>query len=156
MLNAEGKLESKQSINDNGLAPGIRVVAPTPIKPGPSIALFNPFFSFARDVDLSAILIEIHCVRENNSGEAEQNRHRLPMDYDVAAKLQLHPEMYRDKTKLQLPLTGRLLVWDGHDFFAHHRRIPVDADTSRAAGIGGTNPNRYAPDLVKVNSQGDL
>lgn len=30
--------------------------------------------------------------------------------------------MYQGKVALRLPLAGRVLVWDGHDYLSHHRR----------------------------------
>jgi hypothetical protein len=32
------------------------------------------------------------------------------------------PVVYQHEVALRLPLAGRVLVWDGHDFLSHHRR----------------------------------
>lgn len=84
------------------------------------------------------------------------NRHRLPMDFDVEIPMTIQPSKYQTKTELHVPLHGRVLVWEGHDYFAHHRRVPIDSDLTRQTGIEGVNANRYASDLVIVNDRGEM
>ena len=61
---------------------------------------------------------------------------------------------YATRTDLVLPLRGRLLVFDGHDFYAHHRRWnlahPVVGKLFRH------NAGRYAYDLSIVDSAGRM
>jgi hypothetical protein len=58
---------------------------------------------------------------------------------------------YEPKTDLILPVRGRVLVWDGHDYYAHHRRM----DYSRFLRSGyGANHSRYSHDFVIVDEQG--
>jgi murein DD-endopeptidase MepM/ murein hydrolase activator NlpD len=55
-----------------------------------------------------------------------------------------------------MPVHGRVLVWEGHDFFAHHRRVPLDGEKAKQIGLKGANANRYASDLVIVNERGEM
>ena len=61
---------------------------------------------------------------------------------------------YVTRTGLVLPLRGRVLVFDGHDFYAHHRRWnlahPVVGKLFRR------NSGRYAYDFSIVDSVGRM
>ena len=57
--------------------------------------------------------------------------------------------------RLMLPLDGPALVYDGHDFYSHHRRIPIDNEFARQTGLS-TNPVRYANDWTPVGPDGKL
>src|SRR5262249_62168649 len=52
-----------------------------------------------------------------------------------------------------LPLKGRVLVWDGHDYNSHHRRTDYTPPVVQRRGIT-SNFQRYGYDLVLVNEQG--
>ena len=97
-----------------------------------------------------------HFLAENTPEQAAANRHRLPMDFDVELRVSVTPSDFQTKTHLDLPLRGRVVVWEGHDFFAHHRRIPLNGEKVRQLGLNGANPNRYGSDLVIINEQGEM
>jgi hypothetical protein len=40
----------------------------------------------------------------------------------VLTNVRVVPKAYATRTKLRLPLDGRLLVWDGHDFYGRRYR----------------------------------
>jgi len=63
------------------------------------------------------------------------------------------PVAYETKTQLILPVKGRVLVWDGHDYQSHHRRFDYTRLPFLQLGIK-TNSHRYSYDLVVVNDQG--
>jgi hypothetical protein len=44
------------------------------------------------------------------------------------------------------------LVWEGHDFYAHHRRVPLNAPKVVGIGLSATS-NRYAFDFEVVDAQ---
>jgi murein DD-endopeptidase MepM/ murein hydrolase activator NlpD len=71
------------------------------------------------------------------------------------ASVDVVPIRFRSKTRLTLPLRGPVLVYDGHDFYSHHRRIPLGGALARQAGLT-TNPVRYANDLMPVGPAGEL
>jgi hypothetical protein len=151
-----GNLVAKKTINSDGILPGIEVVSARPLLPDEVVDVFNPFFSFPKDTPITKLTFEGHFLIEDNPKQTTLNQRRLPLDYDLTASITVAPIDYQSKTSLQLPLHGRLLVWEGHDFFAHHRRIPLDTDRSKKLGIEGTNANRYASDLVAVDEHGAM
>ena len=77
------------------------------------------------------------------------------MDVDVSIEKVITPRLYTPKTNFTLPLKGKLLVWDGHDFYSHHRRFPVGLPEKQEKGITA-NSNRYACDLVNVDEKGNM
>ncbi len=55
--------------------------------------------------------------------------------------------------RLSLPISGRVLVYDGFDFLSHHRRGTYSDDWSSAMGITD-NFQRFGLDLVVVDDAG--
>jgi murein DD-endopeptidase MepM/ murein hydrolase activator NlpD len=107
---------------------------------GQSILLFNPFHSFAATVPLKKLRYEF-------SFRTEDARRRYRSEIVVA------PVLYETKTHLILPVKGRVLVWDGHDYQSHHRRFDYTRPPFPQRG-NKTNFQRYGYDFVVVNEQG--
>jgi hypothetical protein len=63
------------------------------------------------------------------------------------------PFAYRPKTKLVLPLRGRFLVYVGHDYYSHHRRIDLSNPLLKRLGLAA-NPVRYAYDFSPIDEAG--
>lgn len=135
-----GELVSERRLDDNGdsigTVPGRRVA------PGKSAVVFNPFHSFEPDLDLSTLRYEL--VFDTSATRAKYR-----------ADVVVHPIAYDTKTDLLLPVAGRLLVHDGHDFYSHHRRLDVTGQMTTALGIK-SNFMRYAYDFCVVDAQGKL
>jgi hypothetical protein len=105
-----------------------------------SILVFNPFHSFAGTVPLK----RLHYVF---AFRTEDGRTRYRSDIVVS------PVSYETKTQLILPVKGRVLVWDAHDYQSHHRRFDYTRPYFLQLGIK-TNSQRYSYDFVVVNDQG--
>lgn len=155
IFDSSGILVMRKAVNSNGLAPGIAVVANPLLAPGEVTDIFNPFYSIPSEVPISRISYVLRYLREDTPLERDRNRHRLPIDYDVEVRTQVVPQPYQTRTDLVLPLAGRVFVWDGHDFYSHHRRIPLHAGNAQGLGLR-VNSNRYAADLVIVDEAGNL
>jgi hypothetical protein len=155
VFDSADQLVLRRTVNSDGLAPGIEIVAKPLLKAGETMDIFNPFFSFDDKVELRRLEYRFHYRVENTPAEEEKNEHRLPMDYDVETTISVSPRDYQNKTNLILPLAGRVFVWEGHDFYAHHRRVPLHAENAQKLGLH-TNPNRYGSDLVIVDDQGRM
>lgn len=153
VFDSAGHLVLRKTVNSNGFAPGIDTVAQPLLAPGETEDIFNPFYSFGDELPLHHMEFAFRYLREDNEKEHGENRHRLPMDFDLEVRTSVLPVDYETKTKLILPLTGRVLIWDGHDFYSHHRRVPLDAASVQKMGIHA-NSNRYGADLVIVDEQG--
>jgi murein DD-endopeptidase MepM/ murein hydrolase activator NlpD len=139
---ASGKLEARRFVNDNGNSPSIDTLNERRVRPGQRILIFNPLFSFGDELQLTVLAYRFTWVSEDGRKE-------------ITTELSLKPETYRPRRSLRLPLKGRTLVWDGHDYYAHHRRFNYMSQNSQAAGTR-SNPDRYGYDLIAVNEAGDM
>jgi len=155
VFNPAGEFVMRQTVNSDGLSPGVNIVSKPLLAPGETVDVFNPFYSLSGDVPISKTTYVFRYLVENNDQQRESNRHRLPMEYDVSAELKVSPQAYETKTSLMMPLHGRILIWEGHDFYAHHRRIPLHDVKVQKMGIRA-NANRYGSDLVVVDDQGNM
>jgi Peptidase family M23 len=105
-----------------------------------SILVFNPFHFFPRSVPLKRLSYGF-------TFRTEDGRTRYRSDIVVS------PVPYQTKTPLILPVRGRVLVWDGHDYQSHHRRFDYTRGAFVRLGIKA-NFQRYAYDFVVVDDQG--
>ena len=95
--------------------------------------VFNPFHSFRKDLDLHRLTYKFSLSIPAEAPEAE-------------ATVTIEPKVYQARTRLSLPVRGRLLIHDGHDFYAHHRRL--NTEHAVAKGLGLTrNFMRYSLDI---------
>lgn len=155
VYDAADRLVLERTVNSNGLSPGIAMVGAPVLVAGATSDLFNPFERFDADVPLVRLEYTLRYRREASAADEERNRHRLPLDFDVEARARVAPRSDAPQTALLLPLAGRLLVWDGHDLWSHHRRVPLDDPRVRQLGLR-SNANRHAADLVVVDNDGNL
>ncbi len=105
-----------------------------------SILVFNPFHFFSRSVPLKRL-------RYGFTFRTEDGRSRYRSDIVVS------PIPYQTKTQLILPVRGRVLVWDGHDYQSHHRRFDYARGAFLRLGIKA-NSQQYAYDFVVVDDRG--
>jgi hypothetical protein len=110
------------------------------LRPNRASLVFNPFHSFAASVPLKTLRYEFAFGTEDG-----KVRHK-----SVA---EIVPVLYETKTALVLPVKGRALVWDGHDYPSHHRRSDYTQPGLQRRGQT-TNFQRYGYDFVLVNEQG--
>jgi len=69
--------------------------------------------------------------------------------------IDISPKAYLAKTLLSLPLAGEVLVHDGHDLNAHHRRLDITGAMTTHFGIV-SNFMRYAHDFLVTDKNGQL
>ena len=135
----DGRIVQRLEVNDNGSAPGIATIPARTWKPAESHTIFNPFHTLAHDVPLGRIDYEFLFKDESKA--------------TVLERITVRPRAYAQKTSLILPMPGRVLVWDGHDFYAHHRRLDFSHPGIKRLGLL-TNPARYSLDLVVADQDG--
>lgn len=152
VFDSANRLVTRKTVNSDGLAPGVEVVAPPVLKPDGIVDAFNPFYVLSDEVPLHHVHYSFRYLREDNEQERARNQHRLPIDYDLQSEITVVPRDYQPRTNLILPLAGKVFIWEGHDFYAHHRRVPLHAENVRKLGIHA-NANRYGSDLVIVDEQ---
>jgi murein DD-endopeptidase MepM/ murein hydrolase activator NlpD len=155
VFNSSGEFVIRQTVNSDGLRPGINIVSEPLLAPGATVDVFNPFYSLAGNFPDFTMRYVFRYLVENNDQQRQTNLRRLPMDFDTSAEITLSPQAYETKTILTVPLRGRILVWEGHDFYAHHRRIPLHDAKAQKMGIRA-NANRYGGDLVIIDDQGNM
>jgi murein DD-endopeptidase MepM/ murein hydrolase activator NlpD len=155
VFDSAGRLVVRKTVNSDGLAPGVEIVARPLLTSGGTMDIFNPFYSFSDEVPIHHVHYVFRYLREDNEEERAKNRHRLLMDHDLEVETTVTPRDYRAKTNLILPLSGRVFIWEGHDFYAHHRRVPLHAANVHKLGIQA-NANRYGSDMVIVDEQGRM
>jgi hypothetical protein len=111
------------------------------LRPNRASLVFNPFHSFAASVPLKRLRYEF----------AFGTRDGKVRHVSVA---EIVPVQYETKTALVLPVRGWVLVWDGHDYNSHHRRVDY-TDPRLSQGRGQTtNFQRYGYDFVLVDERG--
>jgi hypothetical protein len=136
-----GALGWRKRIDDNGVSPGIATVPNRALPAGGQVLLLNPIHTFAGALDLATLRFEL----------TYQAPDRPPM----IATAEVAPTAYPGHARLRLPVAGRLLVWDGHDFLSHHRRWDYVFEPIRALGFD-SNAARYSYDLVTVDDRGKM
>jgi murein DD-endopeptidase MepM/ murein hydrolase activator NlpD len=150
-----GKLVQRKFIDHNGQSPELAALGNMMIKPGESISFFNPFHTFTPDVTIASLKYGFFFNYADNQQQIENNKHRLPMDFDASVVKLITPEVYIAKNEYHLPLKGKIIVWDGHDFYSDNRRSGDDA-TDGKVNIISKNPNRYAYDLMSIDGSGSM
>src|SRR5687767_13345883 len=137
-----GALVLRRLVDGNGTRPSIRTIDVAEVPAGGTALLFNPFHRFERDVDLARLVYDVKL-----SGKKGSPVH--------SARLVVEPQAYVTKTALILPLRGRMIVYDGHDFLSHHRRWDYTIPGLQQLGFR-TNFMRYSYDLVPVDERGEM
>jgi peptidase M23-like protein len=148
IFDSGGKLELRRQVDENGHPSGMTTIETRDLPAGAAIGLFNPFFSFGDDITLTKLSYQLFF---NES----DYRTGTPLDYQYVAQVTVTPQHYLGKTDLVLPIRARTIVFDGHDFYAHHRRLnPADPIVRKFLPYG--NSDRYAYDLCPVNATGEM
>jgi hypothetical protein len=147
------RLVLRKSLNTDAFAPSIAVIGKQILAPGETLDVFNPFPEFAATVPLAELQYSFCLLLESSDQQREKNLHRLPDDCDYRQHFSVIPRTYADKTALILPLCGPLFVWEGHDFYAHHQRVPVGSSKVQSLGITA-NSNNFASDFIYLDAQG--
>jgi hypothetical protein len=138
-----GRLIARRFLDANGFQPSLAAVGPTTVAPGKTISLFNPLPDHDPELDLGSFDYELIF----NAVDGSDN----PPDATVTVSVK--PEAFTPRSPLVLPLAGRVLVFDGHDTYGHHRRLDVNHPAVHGLGIT-RNFMRYANDLVIVDDAG--
>ena len=110
------------------------------LEPRTTLLLFNPFHFFGSTIPLKKLSYEFTFRSPDGS-----RRHK--------AHISVVPVVYETRTDLMIPVRGRVLVWDGHDYQSHHRRFDYTRPPFPQRG-NKTNFQRYGYDFVVVNENG--
>lgn len=139
-LNQQGTVVHRQVLNSQALAPSIATLPQRMVLPGSALHLFNPFYALPADLAYR----------------------QLVYDFDFSGSRSGHhvsdtvvPQFYRAQTQLASPLKGKVFVYDGHDFYSHHRRIDYTHPVAIAMQLQQT-ASLFANDLCTVGENNRL
>lgn len=135
-----GKPWSIRFVDESGADPSLLTLPRRDVPGKAAIMVYNPFSRWPADAPIAQLdyrFVFTHRGRE----------WQVPVTVRPAASRQPVP--------LDLPLAGRILVFEGHDFYSHHRRVDVADPIMRQVGIGH-NSERYAHDLSLVDAAGSM
>lgn len=125
----EKRLVWQGALDTLGLGPGAKIA------PGSTGLVFNP-------------------VHLTSAAPGMTVRYEFGFSGDKSsAAVDVVPQLCRTNASLRLPLSGRVLVLDGHDALSHHRRFNYLAPWARRVGLAD-NIQRFALDLVIVDETG--
>jgi len=153
VMDASVKPISRQSVNMNSQATGVRSVGRTLLKPGESIDIFNPFYTFTADAKITFLQYEFFFDYADSPQQRVKNKTRLPVDFDLSVKKIIVPRAYTPKTYFDLPLRGKAIVQDGHN--PGQSGGPVGAVEQPLKTVV-SKANRYAFNLASADDNGNM
>jgi hypothetical protein len=106
------------------------------IAPGDEALIFNPLL-FRTVLPGRAIRFEVEAASKTSGGHT--------------ASVVVRPIDCQNRYRLELPVSGRILVYDGYDLYSHHRRTRYDKE-DLAIGVAD-NSQRFGLDFVVVDEQ---
>lgn len=143
VFDAEGRLVDRRFVWAKGAAsPALLTVPERTIPAHGMLSVFNPFVSFAPHVPLTRLRFDF-------------TFDEVALEPRLEASIDVVPREMPAPMSIRLPVDGPAIVYDGHDFYSHHRRIPLGSELARKVGLT-SNPVRYANDLVPLGPRGEL
>jgi murein DD-endopeptidase MepM/ murein hydrolase activator NlpD len=140
VFDRKDRLVLRRFIDGNGTRPSIETLNRREIEGRQTALIFNPFHTFDNQVELKKLRYEF------SFRDPAQKK-------DYKSEIVVLPAAYETRTNLILPVKGRMIVYDGHDFYAHHRRFDYTIPGLQQLGFN-SNFMRYSYDFVPVNEHG--
>lgn len=124
-------------LDNNGTAPSIQTIPDRVFYGLQRKLIFNPFAEFSLGIALNKIGFEFIFTSDQ--------------DAETIVKTIVNPQNYIQKEHYTFPLKGKVLVYDAHDYYSHHRRFNYEFAPVKQLGIT-SNFMRYAYDFVMLDS----
>ncbi|HEX9980834.1 MAG TPA: M23 family metallopeptidase [Flavobacterium sp.] len=138
VYDSASQLLHQRFLDSNGTSPSINLLPKRTWNGIEEHLVFNPFTDFRLATAISRL--DYDWVFENQKEE------------EIKIRTTVLPIEYVQKVAMEMPLKGRVLVYDAHDYYSHHRRFDYNFGPIKALGIN-TNFMRYAYDFVSVDSK---
>lgn len=142
MLDRDGQLLLRRFVDGNGVRPSIATIGERQIEAGAELLVFNPFDTFAHEIKIATLRYRFDLSNADGTRTVQQT-------LDVAVR------SYHNHGNYLLPLSGRILNYDGHDALGHHRRFDVHFGPIAQLGFK-RNAMRYSFDFVPVDASGAM
>lgn len=139
-FDGKGALVTRLEINRLGMCPSIALLPFTVVEPGKTVIAFNPFQALPPGLELKTLKFAFTFTA---GGEAAK----------LTSTVTVHPVLHVAKTPLALPVKGKVIVWDGWDFYAHHRRLDLAHPMMADLGVKH-NITRFGMDFMQVDGEG--
>lgn len=136
ILANDGQIVNQRFLDNNGTAPSIAIIPNRLFEAGSTHLIFNPFTDFQQNVPLQQLKYDF-----TFSDRA---------DKEYTSQITVKPQLYSQQLQFTFPLKGKVLVYDAHDFFSHHRRFDYEFAPIKELGLSA-NFMRYAYDFVLLN-----
>jgi hypothetical protein len=133
LFDKQNKLIQQKFLDNNGTAPSINTIPNIEWNNVSTNLLFNPF------PDVNSMTDKLEYIFTFNDS--------------IEIKKVVIPSDYEQITDFILPLKNKILVYDGHDLYSHHRRFDYEFIPIKQMGFTG-NFMRYAYDFVVLDSEG--
>jgi hypothetical protein len=141
IFNNKGEFEKRQVLDRHGVSPAILTIPSLETEAGSTLNVYNPFYSFDRSIELGSLVYEFEFTSAGGQS--------------IRKSVSIRPTIFRTKSNLILPLSGRVVVEAGHGFYSPHRRIDLTNPLVVQVGLKA-NSARFANDLTIADSSGRL
>lgn len=139
-----GTLITFRHLNHNGVGtPGIHTIGKYELSGKETLDVFNPFHQFPKNLPISYLRYMFTFYDPETKTEY------------YYGNITVRPVIYKQKTKLFLPLKGTLTILDGHDFYSHHRRFSMSIVRGVTNGKFASNFSRYGIDFTLLGDDGN-
>ncbi|HVV55797.1 MAG TPA: peptidoglycan DD-metalloendopeptidase family protein [Mucilaginibacter sp.] len=154
VMDASARPIFKQSVNV-GEQSGLKSIGNTTLKPGQSVDIFNPFYLLSSGAKITFLQYEFFFDYADSPKERENNKKRLPVDFDLSVKKIITPRIFTPRIIFNLPMAGKLIVLDGHNFYPGQSNGPMGTE-QQVEKIVTSKANRYAYNLASVDENGNM
>jgi hypothetical protein len=128
-------------VDSNAVSPSIEIIPQRKLEHGKTLEIFNPIAELPLEYAFERIDFSLRFISEDPA--------------NLESGISVKPVVYEQKALLDLPFRGVCLVTDGHDFLAHHRRIPLTNQYVEKAGLTA-NSVRFAYDFMLADLGGNV
>ncbi|WP_313804141.1 M23 family metallopeptidase [Flavobacterium sp.] len=132
LLDKNNQLIQQKFLDNNGTAPSINTIPDRQWNGVAESLIFNPF----HEVNNLTTKLE----------------YTFTFNDSIEVKKVVTPTDYKQSVAFDLPLKSKMLVYDGHDFYSHHRRFNYEFPMIKQLGFNG-NFMRFAYDFVILNKE---